>query len=78
MAPIHAFGIHHFWNALQKSSEWKSLADLALVLMTMPLAEADNECLFSLKRAITGITATGATPEQLRAGARIKVHVDPK
>jgi hypothetical protein len=35
MALIYRLGIHNFWNALMKSSEWKSLVDFALVLMTM-------------------------------------------
>jgi hypothetical protein len=62
MAPMDRLGTHYFWNALKKSSEWKWLAGLALVLMTMPLAEVDNERIFSLKR---GTIATDATRARL-------------
>jgi hypothetical protein len=78
MAPISRLGIHHFWNVLKKSSEWKSLADLALVLMTTPPAEVDNQCVFSLKCDIIGIHATRTSTELLDARARLKVQTDLK
>jgi hypothetical protein len=78
ITPIYRLGIHDFWNILKGSSEWKSLADLTLVLMTMPLAEADNQRIFSLKTEIVGIHDTRANTERLHARARIKVHADPK
>jgi hypothetical protein len=78
MAPISPVGIHHFWNALNKSSESKSLADLAVALMTMTLAEVGNERIFSLKRDMIGIYAIRAITELLHARTRIKVHADSK
>jgi hypothetical protein len=44
----------------------------------MPLAEVDNERIFSLKRAIIAIHATHTSTELLHARTRIKVHTDPK
>jgi hypothetical protein len=78
MAPIHRLGTPRFWNTLKKSSEWKLSADPALVIMTMPLVEADNECTFSQKHDIIGSHATRTSTELLHARARIKVQVDPK
>jgi hypothetical protein len=61
-----------------KSSKWKLLADLALVLMTMPLADVHNERVFSLKCDVIGDHGTRHNSELLRAPARIKVHADMK
>jgi hypothetical protein len=52
------------------------LADLALVFVTLPLAEVDKERIFSLRRGIIGIHVTRT--ELLHAPARIKVHEDIK
>jgi hypothetical protein len=66
-----------FWmNALGR--ELNVLADLALVLMKIPLAEVDNEHIFSLKRHMIGIHPARASTEVLHARAWIKVHPDPK
>jgi hypothetical protein len=78
MAPIYRLGAHYSWNAAKKASERKSLANLVLAFMTIPLAEVDNERIFSLKSDIIGIHATGPRTELLHARARIKVHADPK
>jgi hypothetical protein len=78
MAPIYRLGTDRLWNGLKTSSEWKSLADLAFVLMTTPLAEVDNEGIFSLRRDMIGIHAAGTTTELLHVRAPTKLHSDPK
>jgi hypothetical protein len=74
IAPIHRLGIHHFWNALKKASECKSLAERVLVLMAMPLAEAGNERIFSLKRDIIGRqyqTVARSCPDQSSGRSKV-------
>jgi hypothetical protein len=78
MGPTYRFGTNHFWNGPKKSSEWKSLLDLALVFMIMPLMEVDDECMFSLKDGIIGSHAARASTELLHTRARIKARGDAK
>jgi hypothetical protein len=79
MALIYRLCIHHFWNALKESRESKSLAELALVLMTRLWRRLTmNERIFWLKRGIIRIHATRASPDLLPARAPVKVPTDPK
>jgi hypothetical protein len=43
-----------FWTALGSSSQWNVLRDDALVLLTLPVAEVENERAFSIRKYVTG------------------------
>jgi hypothetical protein len=77
IAPIDQLGVGHLWNALEKQRELQLLADLVLVLMTIPLAGVGTEPIFSLKHSITGTIAARTTAKLLHAPADISGRAHP-
>jgi hypothetical protein len=64
------------WSTLGTSSKWDVLAEYADVLLSMPIAEAENERFFSTRRYVVG--ERGGRTKNPLVTARVRIHGAPE
>jgi hypothetical protein len=60
------------WSTLAPSSTWGILAEYARVLLSLPIAEAENERFFSTRRYVVGERGGRTKNELVTARVRIR------
>jgi hypothetical protein len=66
--------VPRFWTAMASSRQWEVLGDFASKMLSIPITEAEDERIFSMKRHIIGKQARRSKTDLLTARVRTRVR----